>query len=53
MTVACWSGGIIDGLDGLSGGAFASIFGALTIIAFSLGKIDLAAFCAVICGTLF
>ncbi len=53
VTVACWSGGIIDGLDGLSGGTFASIFGGFTIIAFSLGKIDLAAFCAVISGALF
>jgi phospho-N-acetylmuramoyl-pentapeptide-transferase len=53
VTVACWSGGIIDGLDGLAGGTFASIFGAFTIIAFSLGKIDLASFCAVITGTLF
>lgn len=53
ITVACWSGGIIDGLDGLAGGTFASIFGAFTIIAFSMGKIDLAAFCAVVCGTLF
>ena len=53
VTLACWSGGIIDGLDGLSGGAFASIFGAFTIIAFSQGNIDLAAFCAVILGALF
>ncbi|MFA6190066.1 MAG: hypothetical protein WC711_00935 [Candidatus Staskawiczbacteria bacterium] len=53
VTIACWSGGIIDGLDGLAGGAFASIFGAFTVIAFSLGQIDLAAFCAVITGTLF
>jgi phospho-N-acetylmuramoyl-pentapeptide-transferase len=53
VTVACWSGGIIDGLDGLAGGAFASIFGAFAIIAFSLGKFDLATFCAVITGTLF
>ena len=53
VTVACWSGGIIDGLDGLSGGTFASIFGGFTIIAFSMGKIDLAAFCAVITGALF
>lgn len=53
VTVACWSGGIIDGIDGLAGGTFASIFGAMTIIAFSLGKIDLAAFCAVISGALF
>jgi phospho-N-acetylmuramoyl-pentapeptide-transferase len=53
VMVACWSGGIIDGLDGLSGGTFASIFGAFTVIAFSLGKIDLAAFCAVIFGASF
>lgn len=53
VTVACWSGGIIDGLDGLSGGTFASIFGAFAIIAFSQGKVDLATFCMVIVGTLF
>ncbi len=53
VTVACWSGGIIDGLDGLAGGTFASIFGAFTIIAFSVGKIDLAILSAVIAGTLF
>ncbi len=53
VTVACWSGGIIDGLDGLAGGSFASIFGAFTVVAFSVGKIDLASFCAVITGTLF
>jgi phospho-N-acetylmuramoyl-pentapeptide-transferase len=53
VTVACWSGGIIDGLDGLSGGTFASIFGAFAVISFSLGKFDLAAFCAVILGALF
>jgi len=53
VMIACWAGGIIDGLDGLSGGAFASIFGAFTIIAFLQGKVDLATFCAVITGTLF
>jgi len=53
VMVACWSSGIIDGLDGLAGGAFASMFGAFTIISFSQGKIDLATFCAVITGTLF
>jgi len=53
VMIACWSGGIIDGLDGLSGGVFASIFGAFAIIAFSQGKADLATFCAVITGTLF
>lgn len=53
VIVACWSGGIIDGLDGLAGGTFASIFGAFAIIAFSQGKIELASFCSVILGTLF
>lgn len=53
VMVACWSGGIIDGLDGLAGGAFASMFGAFAIISFSQGKIDLATFCAVIAGNLF
>ena len=53
VMVASWSGGVIDGLDGLSGGVFASIFGAFSIIAFAQGKADLATFCAVICGTLF
>jgi phospho-N-acetylmuramoyl-pentapeptide-transferase len=53
VTVACWSGGIIDGLDGLAGGTFASIFGAFAVISFSLGKVDLASFCAVVAGTLF
>ncbi len=53
VMVACWSGGIIDGLDGLAGGTFASMFGAFAIIAFSQGKIELASFCSVILGTLF
>jgi len=53
VTIACWSGGVIDGLDGLAGGTFASIFGAFAVISFSLGKIELATFCAVIAGTLF
>ena len=53
VTLASWSGGVIDGLDGLSGGVFASIFGAFLIIAFAQGKIELATFCAVILGALF
>lgn len=53
VMVATWAGGIIDGLDGLSGGTFASMFGAFAIISFAQGKIDLATFCAVIAGTLF
>jgi len=52
VMLACWSGGVIDGLDGLAGGAFMSIFGAFIIIALSQGKADLAAFCAAIFGAL-
>jgi phospho-N-acetylmuramoyl-pentapeptide-transferase len=53
VTLASWSGGVIDGLDGLSGGVFASIFTAFLIIAFTQGKIELATFCGVILGALF
>lgn len=53
VMLACWAGGVVDGLDGLAGGTFLSIFGAFAIIAFSLGKYDLATFLAVILGALF
>ncbi|KPJ56723.1 hypothetical protein AMJ49_04170 [Parcubacteria bacterium DG_74_2] len=52
VMLATWSGGIIDGLDGLAGGIFAIMFGAFGIIAFWQGLFDLAAFCAVIGGAL-
>lgn len=51
VTLACWSGGVIDGIDGLAGGVFAVIFGAFSIIAFFNNQIDIAAFCSVIAGT--
>ncbi|MBZ9578722.1 hypothetical protein KJA14_02625 [Patescibacteria group bacterium] len=50
VMMATYSGGVIDGLDGLAGGIFASIFGAYAIIALSRGQIDIAAFCTVILG---
>ncbi len=50
--IAVYSGGIIDGLDGLAGGTFASIFGAFAIIAFFRGQVDLATFCVVILGAI-
>jgi phospho-N-acetylmuramoyl-pentapeptide-transferase len=53
VMLACWAGGVVDGLDGLSGGIFSSIFGAFSIIAFTQGKVDLATFCAIIGGSLF
>ncbi len=53
VMVASWAAGVIDGLDGLSGGIFASIFVAFSIIAFSQGKADLAIFLAALVGALF
>ncbi|MEX0909774.1 MAG: hypothetical protein WDZ75_00590 [Candidatus Paceibacterota bacterium] len=50
VMVAVFSGGVIDGLDGLSGGVFASIFFSYAIIAFFQNQIDLAAFSAVVAG---
>lgn len=41
-----------DGLDGLAGGVVLPAFGALSAIAFSQGKVELAMFCAAIIGTL-
>jgi len=50
--ILLFSSGIVDGIDGLSGGVFASIFAAYGGIAFFRGQIDLAAFSAVILGAL-
>lgn len=50
VMAALFSSGVIDGLDGLSGGVMAIIFASYTIIAFSQNKIDLAAFCGVVTG---
>lgn len=48
--IGIYSGGIIDGIDGLSGGVFGSIFTAYAVIAFAQGQIDLAAFSSVVVG---
>ncbi len=47
-----YSGGVIDGLDGLAGGVFATSFTAYGGIAFYQHQLDLAAFCAVIVGAI-
>lgn len=52
VMVAVYAGGVIDGLDGLSGGVFAAIFAAYGIYAFSLGQFDLAAFCGLLVGAI-
>ena len=48
--LAIYSGGIIDGIDGLAGGIFAIMFGAYGVIAFYQTQINLAAFCAAMLG---
>jgi len=50
VTMAIYSGGVIDGLDGLSGGVFATIFTAYGAIAFSQAQYNLAGFCGAIVG---
>lgn len=48
--IGIYSGGIIDGVDGLSGGVFAAIYSAYGIITFLQGQYDLAAFASVVVG---
>ncbi len=50
--LAIFSGGVIDGIDGLAGGIMVSIFSAYAGIAFFQNQIDIAAFCAVITGSI-
>jgi len=50
VMLSLWSTSIIDGIDGLSGGVLASIFGAYTLIAFFNNQVDIATFCGVITG---
>lgn len=50
--IGIYSGGIIDGIDGLAGGVFASIYAAYAVIAFANGQIDIAAYASVVVGAL-
>ena len=52
VSLSLYASGVIDGIDGLSGGVFASIFASYTIIAFAQNQTDLAAFCACVVGGL-
>jgi len=52
VSLCLYASGVIDGIDGLSGGVFASIFASYTIIAFAEGQFELAAFCATVVGGL-
>lgn len=50
VILGVYSGGVIDGIDGLSGGVFASIFSAYGIIAFIQQQFDISALCFAIVG---
>jgi len=52
VMLATYSGGVIDGIDGLSGGTFASIFTAYGLIAFAQEQVDLATFCFALVGAI-
>jgi len=52
VTMAVYSGGVIDGIDGLAGGVFATMFTAYAAIAFYQQQINLAAFCLVVVGAI-
>lgn len=50
VMLATFSGGVIDGIDGLSGGVLATIFAAYAMIAYMNSQFDLAALSGVISG---
>lgn len=52
FSFALYASGVIDGIDGLSGGVFAAIFTAYGAIAFMGEQYDLAAFCAMLAGAI-
>lgn len=52
VMLGVFSTSVIDGIDGLAAGVLTPIFGAYSVIAFSHNQIDLAAFCAVIAGSI-
>jgi phospho-N-acetylmuramoyl-pentapeptide-transferase len=52
VTLFIYAGGVIDGIDGLAGGIFATIFGAYAGIAFFQDQMDIAALSAAIAGSL-
>jgi len=52
VMVATFSGGVIDGIDGLAGGVMAAAFSAYAGVAFFQNQLDLATFASVIVGTI-
>lgn len=52
VSLFLYASGTIDGLDGLSGGVFMTIFAAYAFIAYSQNQVDLAAFSAMLTGAI-
>jgi phospho-N-acetylmuramoyl-pentapeptide-transferase len=52
MTNALYASGVIDGIDGLSGGVLASAFSAYAGVAIIQSQMDIAALCATIAGAI-
>ena len=52
LTNSLYASGVIDGIDGLSGGVFAIIFSAYGGVAFMQLQYDLAAFCLMLTGAI-
>ncbi len=52
LTNALYASGVIDGIDGLSGGVFASVFISYAGVAFMQSQFDLAALCATVSGAI-
>lgn len=52
LTLGLYASGVIDGIDGLSGGVFASVFAGYVGIALVQGQFSLAAFCATVTGAI-
>ena len=52
LSLALYASGVIDGIDGLSGGVFASVFAGYAGIALVQSQFHLAAFCATVTGAI-
>ncbi|HWB33871.1 MAG TPA: hypothetical protein VG753_00910 [Candidatus Paceibacterota bacterium] len=52
VALSLYAGAVVDGLDGLSGGVYGSIFAAYAGIAFFQSQFNIAAFCAAVVGGL-
>ncbi|HEY0010485.1 MAG TPA: hypothetical protein VGB97_01055 [Candidatus Paceibacterota bacterium] len=53
VALVVYASGVIDGIDGLSGGIFAIIFMSYAAIAFAQNQVALGAFCATVSGATF